>query len=78
VDGEPAGEVLDEVGDLDRGARVPHDAGHHVLLGQVARDADGRGFEHRWMGLEGLLHLEGRDVLAASPDDVPDRPTQVR
>ena len=47
-----------------------HDRDHHVVLGELARHAEGRGVEHLRMQLDDLLDLEGRDVLAAAADGV--------
>ena len=61
---------LDDVGLARLRARL----GHHERLGHLApffvRDGDDRHLLHVRVPVDGVLHLDGRDVLAAADDDV--------
>src|SRR3712207_5959569 len=71
--GEPRQPLLREVQQLlgrDRLALACADDGHHLLLGELGRDADHRRLRDSRMVVEHLLDLPGGDVLAAPADGV--------
>src|SRR5918993_2492641 len=72
--GLEAGDVLlAEVYDLLLGGLLPlleHDKRLGALAPLLVRDGDDRGLHYGRVARHGLLHLDGRDVLAAGDDDV--------
>src|SRR6267378_5626452 len=70
VVGHPGPTVLDELPFVTDRARAQHDEGLDGLAPLLVGHADDRDLGHRGMLEQAVLHLDGRDILAARDDDV--------